>query len=321
MIKSQTDLTRANAKSVKKGTNGTNDVVELENANKILTNEKRALESEIAAIESQYSNVAKAKLDRRLKSGVDERKLGTHQKQLDTANTKKEDCEKHYDDKIERLEEQKSALDQEIEDLVDAYRIKLKATYAKKEKDIDKRIADANAKKERDVKAFELTIAYFQPLVDAYYETEPQVDVSYPASYYKKKEQLQSLIRQISTNEMLVNNMIRHAWKSAQEPETQEEITRRRLREQARREDMEAQQAAEASLLEMEARENAVKRAAYEREAEARRERNKQKSKPIDKELPPHVMDEMKAYYSRLDSLPAELLPFDESDNSSQVSK
>jgi hypothetical protein len=115
--------------------------------------------------------------------------------------------------------------------------------------------------------------------------------------------------------------MIRHAWKSAQEPETQEEITRRRLREQARREDMEAQQMAEASQLEMEAKENAIKRAAYEKEAEARRVRNAQKSKPIDKELPPHVMDEMKAYYSRLDSLPAELLPFDESDNSSQVSK
>lgn len=317
MTKSQMDLTKANAKSVKKGTTGTNDVLELENANRILTNEKKTLEIEVAAIESQYSNVAKAKLERRLKSGVDERKLGTHQKQLDSANTKKEDCEKHYDDKIERLEEQKTALDQEIDDLVEAYRTKLKANYAKKERDLDKRIADANAKKERDVKAFELTIAYFQPLVDAYYETQPQVDVTFPASYYKKKEQLDKLSRQINTNEMLINNMIRHAWQTAQEPESQEEITRRRLREQARREDMEAQREAEASQLEMECRESAVKRAMYEKEAEARRERNKQKSKPAEKDLPPHVLEDMKAYYSRLDALPKELVPFDESDESS----
>ena len=304
VIKSQTDLTKAAAKSVKNGTTGTNDVVELENANRVLSNEKKVLEIDVAAIESQYSNVAKAKLERRLKSGVDDRKLGTHQKQLDSANTKKEDCEKHYDDKIERLEEQKTALDAEIDDLVDAYRTKLKATYAKKERDIDKRIAEANAKKERDVKAFELTISYFQPLVDAYYETQPQADVAFPASYYKKKEQLEKLTRQIATNEMLINNMIRHAWQTAQEPESQEEITRRRLREQARREDMEAQREAEASQLEMECRENAVKRAAYEREAEARRARNKvrQEVKPVDKPFPSHVLKEYQEYLNGKDT-------------------
>ena len=319
VIKSQTDLTRAAAKSVKKGTNGTNDVVELENANKVLINEKKALESDIAAIESQYSNVAKAKLDRRLKSGADEQKLTKYQKQLDLTATKKDACEKAFNAKIEMIEEQKAGLDDQIELLVEAYREKLKAKTKIQEQDLDAKIAALESKRDAELQKFDITSAYFQPLVDACYETQPQIDVVYPPSYYKKKEQLDKLIRQINTNEMLVNSMIRHAWKSAQEPESQEEITRRRLREQARRMDMEAQQAAEASQLEMEARENAIKRAAYEKEAEARRERNKQKSKPIDKELPPHVMDEMKAYYSRLDSLPAELLPFDESDNSSQI--
>jgi len=320
VIKSQTDLTRAAAKSVKKGTNGTNDVVELENANKILTNEKKALESDIAAIESQYSNVAKAKLDRRLKSGADEQKLTKYQKQLDLTATKKDACEKAFNAKIEMIEDQKAGLDDQIELLVEAYREKLKAKTKIQEQDLDAKIAALESKRDAELQKFDITSAYFQPLVDACYETQPQIDVVYPPSYYKKKEQLDKLTRQINTNEMLVNSMIRHAWKSAQEPESQEEITRRRLREQARREDMEAQQMAETSQLEMEAKENAIKRAAYEKEAEARRERNKQKSKPVDKELPPHVMDEMKAYYSRLDSLPAELLPFDESDNSSQIS-
>lgn len=315
MIKSQTDLTRAAAKSVKKGTTGTNDVVELENANKVLSNEKKVLESDIASIEAQYSNVAKAKLERRLKSGADEQKLTKYQKQLDLTATKKDACEKAFNAKIEMIEGQKAGLDDQIEMLVEAYREKLKAKTKIQEQDLDAKITALESKRDAELQKFDITSAYFQPLVDACYETQPQVDVAYPPSYYKKKEQLEKLTRQINTNEMLVNNMIRHAWKSAQEPESQEEITRRRLREQARREDMEAQREAEASQLEMECRESAVKRAMYEREAEARRERNKQKPKPIEKDLPPHVLDDMKAYYSRLDSLPKELVPFDESDS------
>lgn len=317
VAKSQTALDRVTTKAVKNGNAATNDIVELQGANKVLSNEKKALESEVAAIEVQYANVAKAKLDRRLKSGADEKKVSTYEKQLETTNARKEACEEAFEAKITKLEDKKTALDDQIEIQVEAYREKLKSKIKIQEIDIDNKIAALKTQKVVELKKFDITISHFQPLIDACYEIQPQADVVYPPSYYKKKEQLEKLTRQISTNEMLVNAMALDMVTRAQMPETQEEIIRRRLREQARREDREALQLAEASQLEMEARENMIKKVAYEREAEERRLRNraKQEPKPVVKGTPAHVMKDLKAYYDRIDSLPAELVPFDESED------
>lgn len=313
IAKSQTALDKATAKAVKNGNVATNDIVELQGANKVLSIEKKVLESDIAAIESQYSNVAKAKLDRRLKSGADEKKVSTYEKQLETTNARKDACEEAFEAKITKLEDKKTALDDQIEILVEAYREKLKSKIKIQEIDLEHKITALKTQKVVELKKFDITISHFQPLIDACYETQPQIDVVYPASYYKKKEQLEKLTRQISTNEMLVNAMALDAYNRAQIPETHDEIIRRRLREQARKEDREALIIAEEAQKQEEINTNLAKRAEYEREAEARRERNKAKQ-----ELKPVVKDSqmggLKAYYTRLDSLPPEQLPFDESE-------
>jgi hypothetical protein len=323
VAKSQTALDKVTAKAVKNGNAPTNDIVELQGANKVLSNEKKTLESEVAAIEAQYSNVAKAKLERRLKSGADEKKLSDNQRKLDAASTKKESLEKKYEDKIELLESQKTRLDIEVEDKVNDYRMMLESKAKRTKAELDTKISELKTKQTAELVQAESAKNYYGALVEACYETQPQVEVVYPPSYYKKKEQLEKLTRQISTNEMLVNAMALDMITRAQIPETQEEVIRRRLREQARREDYEASIVAEEAQRQQEIRENLAKRAEYEREAEARRERKKanSQSKPVVKDIPAHVMGELKAYYDRIDSLPADLVPFDESeDNSSETS-
>jgi len=317
VTKSQAALDKVTAKAVKNGNAPTNDIVELQNANKILSNEKKTLESEVAAIEAQYANVAKAKLDRRLKSGADEKKLSDNQRKLDAASTKKESIEKKYEDKIELLESQKTRLDIEVEDKVNDYRLMLESKAKRTKADLDTKISELKTKQTAELVQAESAKNYYGALVEACYETQPQVDVVFPASYYKKKEQLEKLTRQISTNEMLVNAMALDMVNRAQIPETQEEAVRRRLKEQARKADYEAKIIADEAQRQEEIRQNLAKRAEYEREAEERRARNraKQELKPLVKEAPAHIMNELKAYYERIDSLPADLVPFDESED------
>jgi hypothetical protein len=317
VAKSQTALDKVTAKAVKNGNAPTNDIVELQGANKVLSNEKKALESDIAAIEAQYANVAKAKLDRRLKSGADEKKVSTYEKQLETTSARKEACEEAFEAKITKLEDKKTALDDQIEILVEAYREKLKSKIKIQEIEIDNKIAALKTQKVVELKKFDITISHFQPLIDACYETQPQVEVVYPPSYYKKKEQLEKLTRQISTNEMLVNAMALDMVTRAQIPETQEEVIRRRLREQARRDDYEAKIIADEAQRQQEIRENLAKRAEYEREAEARKERKKanSQSKPVVIDIP---IEDLKAFYAKHDAV----YHSDESeeDNSSETS-
>ena len=303
VAKSQTALDKVTAKAVKNGNTPTNDIVELQGANKVLSNEKKTLESDIAAIEAQYANVAKAKLDRRLKSGADEKKVSTYEKQLETTNARKEACEEAFEAKITKLEDKKTALDDQIEIQVEAYREKLKSKIKIQEIDIDNKIAALKTQKVVELKKFDITISHFQPLIDACYEIQPQADVVYPPSYYKKKEQLEKLTRQISTNEILVNAMALDMVTRAQMPETQEEAFKRRLKEQARREDHELKIMLEGQQKQEEIRENLAKRAEYEREAEERRERRrakqetKQETKPVVKETPIEVLREFYANY------------------------
>jgi len=301
VAKSQTALDKATAKAVKNGNVPTNDIVELQGANKVLSNEKKTLESEVAAIEAQYSNVAKAKLDRRLKSGADEKKLSDNQRKLDAASNKKESIEKKYEDKIELLEDQKTRLDIEVEDKVNDYRMMLESKARRTKVELDTKISELKTKQTAELVQAESAKNYYGALVEACYEVQPRVDVVYPPSYYKKKEQLEKLTRQISTNEVLVNAMALDMVTRARQPESQDEIIRRRLREQARREDAEALINAEEAQKQEEINTNLAKRAEYERDAEARRERKKAnpQSKPVVIDIP---IEDLKAFYANHDA-------------------
>tara|TARA_R110000868_G_C10898404_1_gene764139 strand:+ start:770 stop:1750 length:981 start_codon:yes stop_codon:yes gene_type:complete len=302
VARSQTALDKVTAKAVKNGNAPTNDIVELQGANKVLFNEKKTLESEVAAIEAQYSNVAKAKLDRRLKSGADEKKLSDNQRKLDAASNKKESIEKKYEDKIELLEDQKTRLDTEVEDKVNDYRMMLESKAKRTKVELDTKISELKTKQAADLVQAESAKNYYGALVEACYEVQPRVEVVYPPSYYKKKEQLEKLTRQISTNEMLVNAMALDMVTRARQPESQDEIIRRRLREQANREDAEAQLILEEQQKQEEIRKNLAKRAEIEREAEEIRERKKAnpRSKPVVIDIP---IEDLKAFYAKHDAV------------------
>lgn len=302
VARSQTALDKVTAKAVKNGNAPTNDIVELQGANKVLSNEKKTLESEVAAIEAQYSNVAKAKLDRRLKSGADEKKLSDNQRKLDAASNKKESIEKKYEDKIELLEDQKTRLDTEVEDKVNDYRMMLESKAKRTKVELDTKISELKTKQAADLVQAESAKNYYGALVEACYEVQPRVEVVYPPSYYKKKEQLEKLTRQISTNEMLVNAMALDMVTRARQPESQDEIIRRRLREQANREDAEAQLILEEQQKQEEIRKNLAKRAEIEREAEEIRERKKAnpRSKPVVIDIP---IEDLKAFYAKHDAV------------------
>jgi hypothetical protein len=96
---------------------------------------------------------------------------------------------------------------------------------------------------------------------------------------------------------MLINVIAVDMVTRAQVPETQEEVIKRRLREQARREDREATIIAEEAQRQQEIRENLAKKAEYEREAEERRERKKAKqpSKAVVIDIP---IENLKAFYA-----------------------
>jgi hypothetical protein len=302
VAKSQTALDKVTAKAVKNGNVPTNDIVELQGANKVLFNEKKTLESEVAAIEAQYSNVAKAKLDRRLKSGADEKKLSDNQRKLDAASNKKESIEKKYEDKIELLEDQKTRLDIDVEDKVNDYRMMLESKAKRPKVELDTKISELKTKQAAELVQAESAKNYYGALVEACYEVQPRVEVVYPPSYYKKKEQLEKLTRQISTNEMLVNAMALDMVTRARQPESQDEIIRRRLREQANREDAEAQLILEEQQKQEEIRKNLARKAEYEREAEEIRERKKAKqpSKPVVIDIP---IEDLKAFYAKHDAV------------------
>ena len=69
----------------------------------------QSLKAKVGTYELQYSTVAKVKLERRLKNGVDGKRAEEYQKQVDNSTTKKEAMEVTWEKKIEALENEKAA--------------------------------------------------------------------------------------------------------------------------------------------------------------------------------------------------------------------
>jgi hypothetical protein len=210
----------------------------------------KANKDKLSKMESQYSHVASDRLSKRLKEGVDIRKAETNQRQLTTAEAKKDRLEEEFDAKIEALKEKKERMIAEF----------------------DGKIEVLKAKKRTELEAVDSTISYFKPIVNKYYEAVPEVIVSYPPSYYGIKEEIETAERQLS---MWKNTLVTVLEQQVSAVESPEEKQLKARREQARREDHALAVEAAARQKEEEGRINLERKAAYRAEEERNREKQK----------------------------------------------
>jgi len=224
----------------------------------------------LSKMEAQYSHVASDKLNKRLKEGADIRKAETNQRQLTTAEAKKDRLEEEYDAKIEALKEKKE---------------RMIAEY-------DGKIEVLKARKRTELEAVDSTISYFKPIVNKYYDSVPEVIVSYPPSYYGLKEGIETAERQLT---MWKNTLLTVLENQVNVVESPEEKQLKARREQARQEGIALAKEAEARQREEEIRINLERKAAYR----AEEERNKEKQKSVTNTLV-HVKEDPKKMTTRI---------------------
>lgn len=139
-----------------------------------------SLTAKVKTYESQYNTVAKVKLEKRLKEGVDGKRAEDYRQQVDKSSSKKENAENVWDAKIEALETKRQAAIAEF----------------------DQKISLMKAKKEAEIKAVESTIQYFTGLLNKYYEdVQPTPTIQYPPAYYKHSKDLEDAHRQLKSAE------------------------------------------------------------------------------------------------------------------------
>ena len=197
----------------------------------------------LSRMESQYTSVASDRLNKRLREGVDIRKAETNQRQLTTAEAKKDRLEEEFDAKIEALKDKKE---------------RMIAEY-------DGKIEVLKAKKRTELEGVDSTISYFKPIVNKYYESAPEVIVSYPPSYYGLKESIEISDRQLTMWKNTLLSVLEQNVIAAPSPA---DIARDKERAKAIAEDNARAIEAEARQREEEGRINLERKAAFRAEEE-----------------------------------------------------
>ena len=147
-----------------------------------------SLKSKVDSYEAQYSTVAKVKLEKRLKSGVDGKRAEEYQKQVDYSTVKKETLEDTWDMKIQQIENDKMTTITSYERKIEEYQDRIKAAQLL----YDSKLSTANAKKKEAIIKVQATIDTFTGYVNKYYEdAQPEITITYPPAYYKCKDELE----------------------------------------------------------------------------------------------------------------------------------
>jgi hypothetical protein len=142
------------------------------------------LQDDISRDESAANEIAKSKVERKLKQGASEQLALKHQSSIDLTRSKLEHRKEAIRAKIKHLENQKEILMSEINSKIE----KLEASIEEEES------------KSND------TINYYKPLLDRCYQ-DVVPDVMYPASYFKKKDDLFQAKSKLSVLEMAITKL------------------------------------------------------------------------------------------------------------------
>jgi hypothetical protein len=147
-------------------------------------NEVSRLQNDITRDETAAHEIAKSKVERKLKQGVSEQLALKHQSSIDLTRSKLEHRKEAIRAKIKHLENQKEILMSEINRKIE----KLEASIEEEES------------KSND------TINYYKPLLDRCYQ-DVVPDVIFPASYFKKKDDLFQAKSQVSILEIAITKL------------------------------------------------------------------------------------------------------------------
>ena len=215
--------------------------------------------------EKSYGTVAQSKFERKLKQGASGQIAQKHEMDLKSSVNKKETKISSIKDKIKTLEAQKQAIDARIEKL---------------ENDIT-----------GEEKAIEMTQDYFRPLIERCYEEKP-LDIAYPPSYYKKKQELKDCQSEIFT--LKANILAMKAANFDKKPQMdkwdKKEQELQKLREQSKREFIAAEKERVAN--EEEANRLILEQKKSEREARERRDEERWEQQRINQELIKKTLEE-----------------------------
>jgi hypothetical protein len=230
-----------------------------------------SLTAKVNTYESQYSTVAKVKLEKRLKEGVDGKRAEAYQKQVDDSTSKKETMEITWDVKIDALENDKLAIISSYEKKIEDYQEKIKAANIL----YNSKLSIAKAKKIEALTTVQRTIDTFSGYVNKYYEdVQSEPTVQYPPAYYKHSKDLEDAHRQLKIAEhqlLIVKASSYTSAKSASDIARDKERARIIAEEKAEAIETAARQREE------EGRINLEKKAAFAAEEERIKERNKQR--------------------------------------------
>jgi len=215
--------------------------------------------------EKSYGSAAQSKFERRLKQGASGQIAQKHEMDLKSSVNKKETKILCIKEKIKALEAQKQAIDAKIEKL---------------ENDIT-----------GEERAIEITQEYFRPLIERCYE-EKSLDIAYPPSYYKKKQELKDCQSEITT--LKANILAMKAANFDKKPQLDKwdkaELELQKLREQSRREFIAAER--ERIAKEEEKNREILEQRRAEREARDRRDEERWEQQRINRELLEKTLEE-----------------------------
>jgi len=183
--------------------------------------------------EKSYGTAAQSKFERRLKQGASGQIAQKHEMDLKSSVSKKETKISSVKEKIKNLESQKDPFVRAIDAKIES----LEAQKAQFVKTLDAKIEKLENDITGEERAIEITQEYFRPLIERCYE-EKSLDIAYPPSYYKKKQELkdcQSEITTLKTN-ILAMKAANFDKKPQLDKQAQVEQRLQKLRDQARRE-------------------------------------------------------------------------------------
>lgn len=266
LAKASKDLATQKAKHVKRQGEEQDDVVILEAAIADMKTKVIILEEEITKEEAMYTELAKSRVERKLKKGVNEGTLAKNQNIVNNANRILESADDIAEEKISALEHAKETKVA----IIEAKIAKLEADKEGIIADIEKRIT-AIKRDAKEAKAdANKTYLHFQRLVDKAYEDVP-IDVAYPATHFRKKETLRMLKSDIESQERNILIMKAATYNSPKIDAASE--ARLKARAMARLEDARLTAQAEEAQRNAEIAEALTRKAVLEQERRAIQER------------------------------------------------
>lgn len=262
-------------------------ITTLEKVLSVLEIKQKHLIEQVEKDEKSYGTVAQSKFERKLKQGASGQIVQKYEMDLKSSVTKKETKISSVKEKVKALEAQKDPFVRAIDAKIES----LEAQKAQFVKIIDAKIEKLEHDITGEEKAIEMTQEYFRPLIERCYEEKP-LDIAYPPSYYKKKQELQDCQSEIATLKanILAMKVANFDNRPQMDKHAKLELELQKLKDQSRREFLAQQR--ENNAKEEEKNRIILEQKKAEREATDRRNEQRWEQQRINDELIRKALEE-----------------------------